>query len=139
MEREVEVDRVEVDRVEVVAEVTEAFLGYEEALVAGDPERIVGYFWDAPQTVRFGVADHQHGLAEQFAWRSAQPPLPSGRWLHGTRVTTFGLDFAVVTTFFGYGGGAATGRQSQTWVRLPVGWRIVSAHVSEPAPVAVPP
>jgi hypothetical protein len=22
------------------------------------------------------------------------------------------------------------GRQSQTWVRLPAGWRVVSAHVS---------
>ena len=38
---------------------------------------------------------------------------------------------AVVTTLFGYPGGAVEGRQSQTWVRLPEGWRIVAAHVSE--------
>ncbi|WP_326562606.1 AtzH-like domain-containing protein [Micromonospora sp. NBC_01796] len=127
-----------VDRGEVVAEVMAAFLAYEEALVAGDPERIVGYFWDAPQTVRFGIADHQDGFEEQRAWRAAQPPLPPGRWLRGTRVTTFGADFAVVTTLFGYADGDATGRQSQTWVRLPVGWRIVGAHVSEPQSTVVP-
>ena len=45
-------------------------------------------------------------------------------------ITTFGPDLAVVTTRFGYAGTAATGRQTQTWVRLPVGWRIVTAHVS---------
>ncbi|MFG1883885.1 AtzH-like domain-containing protein [Micromonospora sp. NPDC049102] len=29
---------------------------------------------------------------------------------------------------------ASSGRQTQTWVRLPAGWRIVTAHVSAPAP-----
>ncbi|MEV4118798.1 AtzH-like domain-containing protein [Micromonospora sp. NPDC049645] len=38
----------------------------------------------------------------------------------------------MVTTRFGYAGGAPTGRQTQTWVRPPVGWRIVTAHVSVP-------
>jgi hypothetical protein len=38
----------------------------------------------------------------------------------------------VVNTLFGYPGSAVLGRQSQTWVRLPLGWRIVAAHVSEP-------
>jgi hypothetical protein len=37
-----------------------------------------------------------------------------------------------VTTAFGYPGDVALGRQSQTWVRLPEGWRIVTAHVSLP-------
>jgi hypothetical protein len=27
-------------------------------------------------------------------------------------------------------GGSKIGRQSQTWVRLPEGWRVVAAHVS---------
>ena len=124
---------MEVDRPEVVAEVAAAFAGYEEALVAGDPDRICGYFWDSERTVRFGLADHQYGLAEQARWRRAQPPLPPGRRLTGTRISTFGADLAVVTTCFDYPGGGPTGRQSQTWVRFPAGWRIVSAHVSEPA------
>ncbi|WP_433457958.1 AtzH-like domain-containing protein [Micromonospora sp. CA-248212] len=125
---------MEIDRADVVAEVAAAFAGYERALVDGDAEAICGYFWDSDRTVRFGLADHQYGLEEQRKWRAAQPPLPAGRRLVETRVSTFGADLAVVTTRFGYADSSATGRQTQTWVRLPVGWRIVTAHVSEPAP-----
>ncbi|WP_431885563.1 AtzH-like domain-containing protein [Micromonospora wenchangensis] len=124
---------MEIDRAEVVAEVTAAFAGYEQALVDGDADRICGYFWQSDRTVRFGLADHQYGWDEQRTWRAAQPALPPGRRLVDPVVTTFGPDLAVVTTRFGYPGVAATGRQTQTWVRLPVGWRIVTAHVSEPA------
>jgi hypothetical protein len=123
---------MQVDRPDIVAEVTRAFGGYEEALVAGDVQRLSDFFWDTEQVVRFGVDDHQSGAVQLRRWRESQPPLPDGRRLAGTRVTTFGADYAVVTTHFGYPGAACSGRQSQTWVRLPVGWRIVSAHVSEP-------
>ncbi|HEX8345061.1 MAG TPA: AtzH-like domain-containing protein, partial [Actinoplanes sp.] len=119
------------NRPDVVAEVAEHFARYEGALTGDDPEAVVAFF--AAGAVRFGVADHQVGLAEQLEWRCAQAPLPAGRRLHDTRIVTYGSDVAVVTTFFGYAGGPATGRQSQTWVRLPDGWRIVTAHVSVPA------
>ena len=121
---------MEIDRTDVVAEVAAAFAGYERALADGDADLICGYFWDSERTVRFGLADHQYGLDEQRKWRAAQPPLPAGRRLVDPIVTAFGPDLAVVTTRFGYAGTAATGRQTQTWVRLPVGWRIVTAHVS---------
>ncbi|MFD6568322.1 AtzH-like domain-containing protein [Micromonospora profundi] len=123
---------MEIDRTDVVAEVAAAFADYERALVDGDADRICAYFWDSERTVRFGLADHQYGLDEQREWRAAQPPLPAGRRLVDPAVTTFGRDLAVVTTRFGYADGAPTGRQTQTWVRLPVGWRIVTAHVSVP-------
>ncbi|WFF00064.1 AtzH-like domain-containing protein [Micromonospora sp. WMMD964] len=123
---------MDIDRTDVVAEVTAAFADYERALADGDADRICGYFWDSERTVRFGLADHQYGLDEQRKWRAAQPPLPAGRRLVDPVITTFGPDLAVVTTRFGYAGAAATGRQTQTWVRLPVGWRIVTAHVSVP-------
>lgn len=125
-------DRLAVDRPEVVAEVAAAFAGYERALVAGDAEEICDYFWDSPDVVRFGIGDHQYGIAEQRAWRRAQGALPPGRRLHETRITAFGADTAVVTTFFTYPDAVTRGRQSQTWIRLAAGWRIVSAHVSEP-------
>lgn len=118
------------DKPAVVAEVGAAFEDYERALVAGDVDRILGFF--AEDAVRFGIADQQAGLAEQRRWREAQDPLPPGRTLKDTTIQTYGDDVAVVTTLFGYPGSAATGRQSQTWVRLPAGWRIVHAHVSEP-------
>jgi hypothetical protein len=123
---------VDVNRPDVVAEVAAAFADYEKALVVGDVPALSVAFWASDEVVRFGVADRQTGAAQLRAWREAQPPLPSGRRLVDTRITTFGSDTAVVTTRFHYPDRPAEGRQSQTWVRLPgAGWRIVSAHVSE--------
>ena len=107
-----------------------AFEAYEDALVANDVDRILGFFTE--DAVRFGIADQQNGLAEQAAWRRAQGGLPPGRRLKDTEIRTYGRDFAVVTTLFGYPGRDVLGRQSQTWVRTADGWRIVHAHVSEP-------
>jgi hypothetical protein len=123
---------MEINRWDVLAELAKAFADYEQALVAGDNDRLVGFFWDAPGLVRFGLADQQVGAAALRAWRLAQPALP-GRRLTDTTITAFGADHGVVTTLFGYDDGPPTGRQSQTWVRLPAGWRIVSAHVSRRA------
>jgi hypothetical protein len=122
---------VEIDRPEVIAEVTAAFEAYERALVANDVEAILGFF--AGRAVRFGIADQQVGLEEQARWRLAQGGLPPGRFLKDTTIHAYGVSTAIVTTAFGYPGSDVLGRQSQTWVRLPEGWRIVHAHVSEPA------
>ena len=131
---------MDIDRPDVVAEVTAAFIDYEKALVAGDVRALGEWFWDSPDVTRFGIADRQTGAEELRAWRAAQPPLPPGRRLYDTRVTAFGTDLATVTTMFDYPGGAdRPGRQSQTWVRLPDGWRIVHAHVSHPTPLPPPP
>jgi hypothetical protein len=123
---------VRIDRDDVVAEVTAAFEAYEKALVANDTAALAEAFWDSPAVVRFGIADRQTGAGQLRAWRAAQPQLPPGRRLFDTRVTTFGTELATVTTMFDYPGGEdRPGRQSQTWVRLPEGWRIVHAHVSQ--------
>jgi ketosteroid isomerase-like protein len=121
---------VEIDRPDVIAEVTAAFEAYERALVSNDVEAVLGFF--AGRALRFGIADQQAGLEEQARWRRAQPALPAGRRLKDTTILSYGRDVAVVTTLFGYPGSDVLGRQSQTWVRLPAGWRIVTAHVSEP-------
>lgn len=118
------------DDPEVLAEVGAAFEAYEKALVDNDVEAILGFFAD--DAVRYGIADQQVGLEEQRRWRLAQPPLPAGRRLKDTTIQSYGRGVALVNTLFGYPGGEVLGRQSQTWVRLPRGWRIVAAHVSEP-------
>ena len=115
---------------DVIAEVGTAFEAYEKALIRNDVDAIIGFFAD--DAVRYGIADMQVGLEEQRRWRLAQPPLPSGRRLKDTMIQAYGPDVAVVNTLFGYPGSEVLGRQSQTWVRLPAGWRIVAAHVSEP-------
>jgi hypothetical protein len=122
---------VEIDNPVVRAEVGAAFEAYEQALIENDVDRILSFF--AAGAVRFGLSDQQVGLAEQAEWRRAQPALPPGRRLKDTTIQGYGESVAIVTTLFGYPGGDKLGRQSQTWVRLPEGWRIVHAHVSEPA------
>jgi ketosteroid isomerase-like protein len=117
---------------DVIAEVTAAFEAYERALVTDDVPAMLGFF--AADAIRYGIADQQDGLEEQKRWRLAQPPLPPGRRLKDTAVRLYGPDTVIVTTLFGYPGSDVLGRQSQTWVRLPEGWRIVHAHVSEPRP-----
>jgi Protein of unknown function (DUF3225) len=47
-----------------------------------------------------------------------------------TVITTYGTEFATANTEFQREGSAKSGRQSQTWMRTPEGWRVVSAHVS---------
>jgi hypothetical protein len=120
-----------VDRPDVVASVREVFDAYERALAAGDVETLNRLFWDDPRTVRYGVADRQHGAAEIAAWRSRNPSVPPGRRLFGTVVLAVDDRCAVVSTLFGYPDGRIEGRQTQTWVRFAEGWRIVAAHVSE--------
>ena len=53
------------------------------------------------------------------------------RTLRNTIITTFGRDLAVANTESTRPGSDVIGRQSQTWVRMPEGWRIVAAHVSD--------
>lgn len=122
---------MKLNRPEVVAEVRAAFERYEKALVDRDLAVLRECFRDSDDVVHFGVDDAQRGAVELAQWRTDQPPLPFGRSLLSTLITTFGRKSAVVSTFFSYPGRAFMGRQSQTWIKTPVGWRIVHAHVSE--------
>jgi ketosteroid isomerase-like protein len=123
---------MEINKSGVVDEVAAEFAAYERALIENDVERILGFF--SAEAVRFGIADQQAGIEEQARWRRAQPDLPPGRRLKATTILSYGNDVAVVTTLFAYPGSDVLGRQSQTWLRLPAGWRIITAHVSEPRP-----
>ena len=117
---------------EVVAEVRAAFVEYERALVANDIETMNALFWEAPETVRYGIAEIQHGGEVIRQWRETCAPVPPSRTLHQTVVTTFGRDFATVSTQFTSDATPLIGRQMQSWARLgPAGgFTIVAAHVS---------
>lgn len=121
---------LETDIPEVVAEVTAAFHRYETALVTNDVEVLKELFWRDPRTVRYGIAENLVGWDMISAFRSARPAVDLDRDLLETVITTFGRDFATASTTYRRKQSGRLGRQSQTWVRMPEGWRVVAAHVS---------
>jgi hypothetical protein len=113
-----------------LAEVTAQFESYERALQANDLTTLDGFFWDSPQVLRYGVGENLHGIEMIRAFRKARSGGSPPRTLRNTVITTFGRDFATTNTEFLRENATATGRQSQVWVRLPQGWRVVAGHVS---------
>ena len=121
---------MEIDRPDVVAEVAEVFERYERALVANDLAVLDELFWDDERTVRFGFDGTQIGHTAVAADRRARERQTAPRHLRLVTITTFGPAMATVTAEFVPEGTDAVGRQSQTWVHVREGWRVVSAHVS---------
>jgi len=122
---------MEIDLPEVVAEVKAAFERYEKALIANDVATLDALFRDDPRTIRYGGFENLYGFAEIMAFRAARPSAGLARTLSKTVITTYGRDFAVASTLYdrpSFPG--KVGRQMQTWVRFPDGWRVVAAHVS---------
>lgn len=114
----------------VLAEVTAVFARYEDALVSNQVEVLDELFFDSPLTVRYGAAENLLGIEAIRAFRLARPATGLARSLANTVITTYGRDFATAMTEFHRDGSAMVGRQSQTWVRMAAGWRVVAAHVS---------
>jgi hypothetical protein len=127
---------MDIDLPEVVAEVREAFDRYEQALVNNDVAALDALFRDDPRTIRYGATENLYGYGEIKSFRAARSPVALGRTLSRTVITTYGREFAVASTLYERPSAPGrTGRQMQTWVKFPEGWRIVAAHVSlmEPA------
>ena len=113
---------------EVVAEVTAQFARYEKAVVTNDVATLNELFWVSPHTIRYGITEQLYGYDQIANYRTARTPTNLARTVKRQVVTTFGRDFATATIEFRRDG--KTGRQMQTWARMPEGWRIVAAHVS---------
>ncbi len=117
---------------ETVAELRELYPRYEQALVTNDVETLISMFWASPYVARFGPTESLYGISEIEAFRKARSPANLARTVKRLDIVAFGKDFASITVAFErvIGGQLTRGRQSQTWARLPEGWRIVFAHVS---------
>ena len=116
---------------DVLAEVEAAFARYEQALVSNDVAGLDALFWDHPTTLRYGGGENLYGIEAIRAFRAARSPAGLERSLDGTQITSYGRDFAVASTLFrrAFTPGKV-GRQMQTWMRTPEGWKVVAAHVS---------
>jgi hypothetical protein len=122
---------MEVDIPEVLAEVRDEFGRYEAALVTNDVAALDLFFLDSPNVIRYGGGENLYGYKEIQEFRAARSPAGLIRTLDRTVITTYGCDLAVASTlFYRTNTLGKVGRQMQTWVRMPQGWRIVAAHVS---------
>lgn len=122
---------MEIDLPDVLAEVTAQFERYEKALVTNDVAVLDELFRNDPRTLRYGGGENLYGYDAITAFRAARSPVGLMRRTASTVITTYGRDTAVASTLF-YRDTAPgkVGRQMQTWIRFPEGWRIVAAHVS---------
>jgi len=122
---------MDIDLPDVVAEVRAAFDAYERALVANDVAALDALFHDDARTIRFGGGENLFGYAQIEAFRAARSHAGLARTLSHTVITAYGRDTAVASTLFHRPAmPGKVGRQMQTWVRFPEGWRVVAAHVS---------
>lgn len=120
-----------IDDPAVKAEVEAVFALYEAALVGNDVATLERLFHDDPRTIRYGAAENLYGMDAIRAFRRARPAQGLARTLEDTVITTYGRDHAVAMTLFRRDGAPGRiGRQSQTWIRFPEGWKVVAAHVS---------
>jgi hypothetical protein len=128
------VDALPINDPAVHAEVQAVFDRYEDALVNNRVEVLDELFWRSRHTVRYGAGENLYGHDAIAAFRAARSSAGLARQLARTVITTYGRDFATAMTEFRRDGNPSIGRQSQTWLRTPEGWRVVAAHVSLIAP-----
>jgi hypothetical protein len=129
---------MDIDLPEVLAEVTAQFARYEAALVSNDVAVLDELFRNDSRTLRYGINENLYGYEAIMAFRAGRSPVGLMRKTDKTVITSYGRDSAVASTLFyrDVWSGKKVGRQMQTWVRFPEGWKIVAAHVSiidEPA------
>jgi len=122
-----------IDLPEVVAEIRAALSSYERARLGRDMPTLERLLWQSPKAMQYGGGTALSAVAE-IAGRAdpdegPDEPGQEEPLLVRRQVTTFGRDFAITAIALGPG---AQGWESQVWVRLPQGWRIVAAHDGRP-------
>jgi hypothetical protein len=115
---------------DVVREVEAEFAGYDRALAENDVAALNGFFFDSPFTIRYGIGENLYGYSEIQSYRAVVIASGVGPKRERTVITTYGNDFATVSTLSRPPQAGRITRTMQTWVRFPQGWRIVAAHVS---------
>lgn len=122
---------MDVNLPEPLAELTAVFEAYEVALVTNDVATLDALFLVSDHTIRYGVTENLYGYGEIAAFRAGRPSAGLARTIERTVITTYGRDFGIASTLFRRDHAPGkVGRQMQTWVRTPDGWKVAAAHVS---------
>ena len=125
---------MKVDDPSIVAEIIANLDRYDRAIATNDLDALDEMFWRSDKTLRYGPNGSLHGHAAISAFRRGRDIKGVERTRGRTVITAFGENFATADAEYSRPGFPGVSRQSQTWVRLPEGWRIVSAHVSDFTP-----
>lgn len=121
---------MDIDNAETLAEASAVLERYEAALMANDIAVLDELFWDDPRTVRFGVGEILLGADAVRRFRRSRTSYPARERLE-TVIASFGRDLVVTNIVFRRIADGTIGRETKILARIPpVGWRIVSAHVS---------
>lgn len=119
---------MEINNPQTLTELTRQFDRYQQAIIDNDIAVLNELFWNHTRTIRYGTGENLYGHAEIASFRGARDPKSVARVVGKSTVTSYGRDAATTNIEFTRNG--RNGRQSQTWMRMPEGWRIVVAHVS---------
>ena len=114
----------------LLQEITGLSDAYEKALADNNLEKLDGFFYHAPETVRYGVGENLYGAEEIAAFRRARQGGSPPRIVLRRAITPLSETAAVVSLEFQRVGSNRIGRQMQTWCLTGQGWKIIAAHVS---------
>ena len=109
---------------------TLAFLRYEKALTENDVQVLDELFWDNHLTIRYGASENLYGFQEIQEFRNSRSPKGLNREITKQVITTYGYELGTANIEYTNIATGKLGRQSQTWIKTTLGWRVVSAHVS---------
>jgi hypothetical protein len=119
---------MEINNPQALTELTRQFDRYQKAIDDNDIPVLNELFWSNTLTIRYGIGENLYGHAEIAAYRGTRNPESLVRVVGKSVITSYGRDAATTNIEFTRAG--RRGRQSQAWIRMPEGWRIVAAHVS---------
>ena len=120
-----------IDNPRVVAEITAMLDRYDRAIATNDLDALDEMFWRSDKTLRYAANGNLYGHAAISVFRRGRDIKGIERTRGRTVITTFGENFATADAEYSRPGLHGVTRQSQTWVRMLEGWRIVAAHVSD--------
>ncbi|ORM78876.1 oxalurate catabolism protein HpxZ [Pantoea eucrina] len=121
---------MKINKPSIVEEIRAVVDIYNAALVQNDLETVNALFMHSTDVIRYGQTENLYGYDQIADFRAARPPGPKPRHVTAVHIISAGDDFGVANVEFTSPGRPEAGRQTQTWARLPEGWRIIGAHVS---------
>ncbi len=119
-----------INATDALADLTAAFDAYEDALIHNKVSVLDALFWSYRLTLRFGAKENLSGADQIKAFRASRPTVGLQRKITDRPIVTFGSTTGVANITFKRTAKSRIGRQTQTWIKVAEGWRVVAAHVS---------